>query len=240
MNYGERLEEERRTRAERLSRASYTVKECFYSPQGEGHHVGRMNVFLRFTGCNLQCSEEREGFNCDTDFQGGTRLSLGEVVQLVKDTDKGGCKRVIFTGGEPALQVDRALCDALNAEGYFLCIETNGTLPVFKVMTHGFGVHWISCSPKRGHVRVLKFVDEVRCVVREGEAPACSGIDADHYFVSPACNAPPVGSDKRLPSDWHASLADLNRRNIAWAVRWCEDHPQWRVSLQTHKVLGVR
>jgi 7-carboxy-7-deazaguanine synthase len=216
---------------------TYSIKECFYSPQGEGHRAGRMNVFLRFAGCNLQCTVEKEGFNCDTDFYKGEPMTLAQIVELVQKTDEGWCKNVIFTGGEPALQVDHDLCWALENVGYYLAIETNGTQQFPLKMRDGVGVNWVSCSPKPGAPVVIRTADEVRCVVQHGQIPDPQNIDADHYFVSPACNAPPA---KIIKLGWKSSARDFDYVNMKWAVEWCRSNPKWRISLQTHKLLGVR
>lgn len=219
---------------------TYMIKECFYSPQGEGHRVGTMNVFLRFSGCNLQCTVEKEGFNCDTNFQGGDRMTLEEVVALVKKTDTGGCRNVILTGGEPTLQLDTDLCEALHLEGYNLHLETNGTRepPRRRNSPSQWAVDWISCSPKPGSLPVLRYVNELRCVVKTGLVPETFGILADHYFVSPACWAPSAAMVHS--GEWRALPTDLDACNVHWALLWIEKNPQWRISLQLHKILGVR
>lgn len=216
---------------------SYSIKECFYSPQGEGSRVGQMHVFLRFAGCNLQCTVAKEGFNCDTDFAKGIRYTLAEVVDMVKQVDRGHCRNLIFTGGEPALQLDVTLQRALKTEGYRLSVETNGTRPLLTKKVLGFGgLDYVACSPKPGSAVAIRYANEVRCVVQPGQAPDPQGILADHYFVSPACWAPTVDG---IPG-WRSSAVDFRDDAIAWAVKWCEEHPMWRVSLQTHKILGVR
>lgn len=228
---------------------TYTVKEIFYSPQGEGHRVGLLNIFIRFAGCNLVCrdttkmtrplqgNEVSAGFDCDTDYFSGQKLTAIEIAQMVHELDRGPCKKVIFTGGEPGLQLDIELCWQLKALGYYLAIETNGTKENVECLRNTpKGLDWVSCSPKPSTQVAIRRADEVRCVVRAGQAPDPQGIDAQHYFVSPASNAPPP---EQIPG-WKASPADLNQDNIDWAVEWCSRNPNWRVSLQMHKILGVR
>lgn len=221
---------------------SYVVNEVFYSPQGEGARAGEMSVFLRFAGCNLQCAVEREGFNCDTDFAKGDRLSLAEVIQRVLDHDevyaatKGSdvlstCGWVVLTGGEPTLQADDALVAALHEAGYRVAIETNGTNPLPR------GLDFVACSPKKGHKPLITSATEVRVVLGAvGEIPDPQGIRADYYFVSPAFKAPPV----EVIAGWKASPADKSDALVAWALHYIRQNPRWRLSLQTHKLLGVR
>lgn len=230
---------------------TYMIKECFYSPQGEGHRIGTMNVFLRFSGCNLQCvdassihrtlrgKELDTGFNCDTDFQGGNRMTAEEIVALVKKTDIGHCMWVIFTGGEPTLQLDVSLCKALHLEGYSLAIETNGTglLPGVDGRTV---LDYVAVSPKPGAATILRRANEVRCVIKPGQPPDLHKIDAVHKFVSPAADAPSTSINRELPYGWKSSAEDLNGKAMRWAVEWCEQNPSWRISIQTHKILGVR
>lgn len=223
---------------------TYHVNECFYSLQGEGARAGTANVFLRFAFCNLQCvdlkklgrplqgTEVDAGFNCDTDFAKGEKMTLERVVSLVRDTDEGRCKWVILTGGEPTLQADAPLLKALRVAGYKIAIETNGTR-----MIDGHGlIDWVSCSPKRGSKVALLSASEVRVVVEPGQEPNAHGISAVHYFVSPACLAPTADKMER----WESGPRDFVQEAISWATDWCLKHPRWRVSLQTHKILGLR
>ena len=227
---------------------TYSINECFYSPQGEGHRSGTMNVFLRFAGCNLQCVDAKKldrplqgneidaGFHCDTDFAKVQKLTLEEVIDLVKKTDKGGCGWVILTGGEPTLQADSALIRALRRARYYIAIETNGTRWADILDEGDDPVDFVSCSPKPGSKIELDEASEVRCVAKAGQIPNDGGIKARHYFVSPACDAPTA--DKI--TGFHGSVADFNREAMAWAVEYCSAHPKWRVSLQIHKILNVR
>lgn len=224
----------------------YTIRECFYSLQGEGARAGTPNVFLRFAGCNLACSVAREGFNCDTDFSFGERLTLGGVLSLVKRTDKGDCKAIILTGGEPTLQVDEALLVALHHAGYYICIETNGTKPVPMAREAGAkGVDYIACSPKPQSRIALRRADEVRCVVQAGQEPDAMGVVASTYFVSPAFQAPGDVHAAREGGDWTSSPDDIDSLAVDWAVSICKRAPaewgaiRWRLSVQQHKLWGV-
>ena len=215
---------------------NYSIKEIFYSPQGEGARAGTINVFVRFAGCNLQCTKEVEGFNCDTDFYKGSPMSLGTLISQINATKNGPCQWVILTGGEPSLQADANLVSALHNAGYMVAIETNGTNPLPP------SLDYVACSPKPGsppHPSVrARYLDEIRCVIKHGMEPVHYGLNARNYFVSPACDAP---DSKVIKSGlWHARPDDLNRLNMLWAVEWCEKNPKWRISLQMHKILGVR
>ena len=193
----------------------YRINEIFYSLQGEGYWTGTPIVFVRFSGCNLQCPF------CDTDHKGFQELSGADIIAAVQ-TVGGACRRVCFTGGEPGLQLDAALVDAFHAAGYFLHVETNGTreLPV--------GLDWITLSPKdqvrglsgNGKV-VLKRADEVKLVLAPGVEPsAWADFPATWHFLQP-CD-------------------EGGKANTAEVTAYIEAHPSWRLSLQTHKLLGIR
>jgi organic radical activating enzyme len=200
---------------------SYKLADIFYSLQGEGHRKGSANVFVRFAGCNLDCSVNTHGFDCDTDFD--MTDSFDTAPALVHEVIRfwGGRpwdhRAVILTGGEPTLQVNDELVRALRAAHFYVAIETNGTRSV------PAGVHWVSCSPKRGEDVVLRYVDELRYVVAAGDQvpdPACQ---AAHYFVSPAFNG-----DQVQPGA-------LER-----CIDICRSTPPWRLSVQDHKAWGVQ
>lgn len=190
----------------------YRVNEIFYSLQGEGFWTGTPMVFVRFSGCNLRCPF------CDTDHREGRPMRAEEIVQAVRAT--GSCKRVCLTGGEPLLQLDGELVDALHAAGYQLHLETNGTREVPE------GLDWVTLSPKEDVVVngkvVLERADELKLVLAPGADPAkWAGFPASWYFLQPC--AAPDGS-----------------ANTAETVAYIQAHPQWRLSLQTHKLLNIR
>ncbi len=200
----------------------YHVAEIFYSLQGEGHRKGTANIFLRFAGCNLQCNVAEHGFDCDTDFT--ARETFGNADHLVNrlldfwSDEYFGKPSVILTGGEPTLQVDDALIDDLKAAGFYIAIETNGTNPVHP------GIDWVSCSPKPGEMMVIASCDEVRVVIDEGQMPGDELLPkAKHYFVSPAFDGNTIKPGA-----------------LEWAIDWCLSAPLWRLSVQDHKVWGVR
>ena len=210
---------------------SYAVKEIFYTLQGEGLQAGRAAVFCRFAGCNLWSGREadRPGAACnfcDTDFV-GTDGSLGgryaDAAALA--TRIAGCWRgagrlrrfVVLTGGEPLLQLDAALIDALHAEGFEIAVETNGTLAA------PAGIDWLCVSPKAGSPLVQRSGDELKVVVPQ------PGLDLG------ALERLDFASLRVQPMD-----GPMRERNTEWAVQWCMDHPRWALSVQTHKMLGIR
>lgn len=202
---------------------SYVINEMFYSLQGEGARAGTANVFVRFAGCNLTCSKAQEGFDCDTDFSSGTRMTLDEVlrwaIELAARGANTGMPGVIFTGGEPTLQLDDALCEAFAERGFMTCMETNGLREAPKALD------WISCSPKTAeHTLQVGAVNELRYVRAANQALPKPRLSADHYFLSPAFN-----DDERE-----------FRANLAWCIRLCKENPQWRLSMQQHKLWSVR
>jgi organic radical activating enzyme len=196
---------------------TYRVNEIFYSLQGEGVRAGTANLFLRFSKCNLTCKVETHGFDCDTEFESGRDLSLDEIVAEFRALSPA-CRWVILTGGEPALQVDEELIDTLHAAGYALAIETNGSfaLPA--------GIDWITVSPKVAeHAIRQRRAHEVKYVRGHGQAIPQTVVEADHYLISPA-----------FAGD------GLDPRALAWCLRLVEENPTWRLSIQQHKVWGVR
>lgn len=196
----------------------YIVNEIFYSPQGEGVRWGTPNIFLRFAGCNLTCSKDGEqGFDCDTEFTSGRKLTANDMLAEIRQIAPQATA-IIFTGGEPSLQLDADLIRFFKAAGFYLAIETNGTkeLPP--------GLDWITVSPKTAeHTIRQKTASEVKYVRARGQAIPRPSVKADHYVISPACQ--PHGYD---PAD------------MAWCVNLVKENPTWRLSLQTHKLLRVR
>ncbi len=208
---------------------TYTVKEIYYTLQGEGAQAGRAAVFMRFAGCNLWSGLERDRGEavcrfCDTDFVGtdgpggGKFADAAALVEAVAAQWPGGGKPyVVCTGGEPLLQLDEAAIAALHAGGFEIAIETNGTLEPPP------GIDWICVSPKAGAVQKLTHGSELKLVYpQEGGAPErYAGQAFQHFFLQP--------------------MDDANQAaNIEAATQYCLAHPQWRLSLQTHKLIGIR
>ena len=196
---------------------AYTVNEIFYSLQGEGVRAGTANLFLRFSGCNERCRVETHGFDCDTDSAGGRKMTSAEIVAGLREAGPG-CEWVVLTGGEPALQVDRALIDGLHEAGYKLAIETNGTIEL------PAGLDWITVSPKveEGVIRQRK-ADEVKYVRACGQGIPETVVEAKYHLISPA---------------FEGNRLDPNV--LDWCVELVKRNPPWRLSVQMHKAWGVR
>ena len=211
------------------SAVAYSVKEIFHTLQGEGAHAGRPAVFCRFAGCNLWSGREQDREKavcrfCDTDFvgtdgPGGGRFeTAADLARAIAATWRGDDARrfVVCTGGEPLLQLDRALIDALHAERFEIAIETNGTLEP------PAGIDWICVSPKAGSTLALSRGDELKLVYPQpgAEPERFEGLAFTHFFLQ--------------PMDGPARV-----ENTELAVEYCLAHPRWRLSLQTHKLIGI-
>lgn len=220
----------------------YKVNEIFFTLQGEGAHSGIPAVFLRFSGCNLRCPW------CDTDFAEYTEMTaeqiLNEMLSLY-DVPNERRKMCVLTGGEPSLQVDKALIDALHAAGFYICIETNGTHPLPE------GIDWITCSPKmvplphpqpheKGEIPsrlALQKANEVKVVFTGTYDPEVwrTKIEAEHWMLQPLR----YNGDLLMESgidEW----SDDKNDNLDETVRYILLHPFWRLSVQLHKIAGLR
>lgn len=209
---------------------TYSVKEIFYTLQGEGAQTGHAAVFLRFAGCNLWSGLERDRNAavcrfCDTDFVGTngvgggkfeTATQLAQTVNRRWPTQRAGQKLVVCTGGEPLLQLDPTLIDALHEQGFRIAVETNGTIKA------PAGIDWICVSPKSTAPLNQSTGDELKLVYPQPDAPpaAFEGLPFKHFFLQ--------------PMDGEAVA-----QNTQTAIQYCLEHPQWRLSLQTHKWLGI-
>ena len=211
---------------------AYTVKELFYTLQGEGAQTGRAAVFCRFAGCNLWSGREADRARavcrfCDTDFlgtdgEGGGRFAdaeaLAQAVAARWPQGAGGRPYVVCTGGEPLLQLDAPLIDALHARGFEVAVETNGTQPA------PAGLDWICVSPKAGAPLVLTAGDELKLVYPQQETEAqperFAALAFRHFFVQP------LDGPERADA-------------LAACIDYCQRHPQWRLSLQMHKLIGI-
>lgn len=204
---------------QKVSAGKFAVNEIFYSLQGEGANAGTPMVFLRFAECNLRCSIKNSGFNCDTEFSSSRELSLDEVLSEIAKLSPAA-KWVILTGGEPGLQVSESLVSALHESGYKIAIETNGTVKLPK------NIDWITVSPKSAeHTLRQRTANEVKYVRTKGMALPLTSIEADHYFISPAFQAD--GSLAKEDLDW---CVDLSKESAG----------KWKLSVQMHKLLGLR
>jgi len=208
----------------------YAVKEAFLTLQGEGRHVGRVAVFCRFAGCNLWSGREKDRGEadcrfCDTDFvgtdgEGGGAFFTAEklAAHLAGLWGEARARRfAVLTGGEPLLQVDPALIAALHAQGFEIAVETNGTLPAPE------GLDWICVSPKAGAPLALTRGDELKLVFPQpgAEPERYEGLEFREFLLQPM-DGPEIS------------------RNTKAAIDYCLAHPRWRLSLQTHKVIGVK
>lgn len=205
---------------------TYMVKEIFRTLQGEGANVGRPAVFIRFSGCNLWSGRERDRAEavckfCDTEFVGGDRIkNADDLADMAERIWDGGPQNrfVVLTGGEPALQVDRSLLDALRSRHFFTAIETNGTIPLKA------SPDWITVSPKTRELKVMDG-DELKLIYpQEDVSPG----DFEHlkfgrFYLQP----------KWERWSWR------RKRNLGDAMRLCDVHRQWRLSIQMHKVVGI-
>jgi 7-carboxy-7-deazaguanine synthase len=214
---------------------SYAVKEIFYTLQGEGVHTGRAAVFCRFAGCNLWSGRDQDRADavcqfCDTDFvgtdgDGGGKFATADELAAevaskwpagLGEARDAGSRFVVCTGGEPLLQLDAALIEALHRQRFTIAIETNGTIAV------PAGVDWVCVSPKANASLVVTRGSELKVVYpQETEPGAYLDLDFEHFFIQPMDGPDAAGS-------------------LRAAIQYCADHPRWRLSLQTHKLIGIR
>lgn len=208
---------------------SYAVKEIFLTLQGEGAQAGRRAVFLRFAGCNLWSGREEDRATatcqfCDTDFVGTNGENGGKYADAAALADKvqslwgeaGGTPYVVITGGEPMLQLDAALIDALHARGFEIGVESNGTLPAVP------GIDWLCISPKAGSDVVQTKGNELKLVWPQpgSDWQTMESWSFDHFLIQPMDSV-------------------ARAENLQAAIQFVMDHPKWRLSLQNHKALGL-
>lgn len=209
---------------------TYSVKEMFYTLQGEGANAGRPSVFCRFAGCNLWSGREEDRSSaicqfCDTDFvgtdgDGGGKFAMAQDLALAIAAfwPQGQAHRfVVLTGGEPLLQVDAALVQALHDQNFTIAVETNGTV------VPPDGIDWLCVSPKAGSALVVRSGQELKLVYPQaGNHPQeFEQLHFEHHYLQPM-DGP------------------LAAANTAAAIAYCQSHPQWRLSVQTHKLIGIR
>lgn len=210
---------------------TYSVKEIFYTLQGEGGQSGRPAVFCRFAGCNLWSGLEKDRATavckfCDTDFVGtdgdgggkfSTAQELAAAIAAKWSARVGGIPLVVCTGGEPLLQLDDALVSAIHAQGIEIAVETNGTQPAPD------GIDWLCVSPKADAPLVLSRSDELKLVFPQAglDPQDVEGFDARHFFLQPM-----DGPERE--------------KNTQLAIAYCMAHPKWRLGLQSHKLIGIR
>jgi len=196
----------------------YSINEIFYSYQAEGYWAGTPAVFIRFAGCNMRCEF------CDTEFLTGIDMSVSEILANIGDYPS---KFVVLTGGEPLMQDTTELVSALKQGGYYVAVETNGTYPARHEL-----FDWITISPKSDKLK-LKICNELKVVLGIDEDPETYGIQAEHKFISPKnpTHNRPIGSHTAQFFDPHVAQ---------YCHRYVLKHPEWRLTFQTHKVIGVQ
>lgn len=208
---------------------TYRIKEIYFTQQGEGKNTGRDFVFVRFSGCNLWSGKEKNRESaickfCDTDFYGVNGINGGiyeakELVEMIKSLWVADTSpiSVVLTGGEPLLQLDDELVTELKKEAIYIAVETNGTLKAPE------GIDWICMSPKAGTEIKLKAGSEIKVVYPQKnlEPEEFSDLDFKNFFIQPM-------DSQELEA------------NVAKSIKFCMDNPKWRLSLQTHKILGIR
>ncbi|MDR5898779.1 7-carboxy-7-deazaguanine synthase [Halomonas vilamensis] len=213
----------------------YHVKEAFYTLQGEGAQAGRASVFCRFSGCNLWSGREKDRSSaqcqfCDTGFVGTDGLNggrfhdapaLAQHLHALWPDSTHGTPYVVFTGGEPLLQLDNALINALHDSGFEIAVETNGTLPAPE------GIDWLCVSPKGLNSLAITTGQELKLVYPQDDAApeAFADLAFTHFLLQPM-------DTSFLPD------ASAQEKAVSQATKYCLNHPQWRLSMQIHKIAG--
>lgn len=204
----------------------YHVNEIFYSIQGEGVRAGSPNIFVRFQGCNLRCDVapglvSPGGFACDTEFVSGREMTAVDILSECRNLTLS-CRNIIFTGGEPGLQIDEELLTVFEKENYFQAAETNGTVDLTKL--YAFGLNWITLSPKIAEHAIKCFqANEIKYVRGYGQEVPRPAATAIHKLISPAFEGNQV-----------------DKRTLEWCVSLVKNNPTWQLSIQQHKFWGVR
>lgn len=212
------LPAEYRKFAPALPEGQYRVNEIFYSLQGEGALAGTPMVFVRFSNCNLRCRWHTQGFDCDTEFVSGREMRAEDIVdEAVRLNPQSGW--ILFTGGEPGLQLDTQLIQHAKMRGWLLAVETNGTIELPP------DLDWICVSPKTAeHTIRQRVASEVKYVRHAGMALPQPSVVAKHHFISPA---------------FRPDLS-VSREDVEWCIKLVKENPTWRLSVQSHKLLNIR
>ncbi len=188
----------------------YFVNQIFYSIHGEGVRYGIPHVFVRFGRCNMTCSF------CDTEFESGRDMSAVQVLEMAQQMG-GECKNALFCGGEPLLQLDTCLIELFKQAGWYISVETNGTVEA------PAGIDWITCSPKIAeHAVKIQTADELKYVRSLGQGIPQPKCQADYLLLSPLFQG-----------------SDLDKKTMLWCVELVKDNPAWRLTVQHHKFWGV-
>lgn len=196
------------------------VSELFYSLQGEGHRAGTANIFIRLQGCKAKHACAALGIKCDTEFESGKPMTIAEIYAWIEQ-NAPMCRNIIWTGGEPAQQLTVEVTEYFRQEGFYQCIETSGLFPVDEL-----GIDFVSVSPKVAeHILKKNFpkgCDELRYVRHKGQEIPQPQIKASHYFVSP-----------------HSDGWEINGENLQHCIKLAQNYPDWRLSIQQHKIWTV-
>lgn len=197
-----------------MKEKTYRINEIFYSLQGEGRWSGRPAVFIRFSGCNLRCPF------CDTNFKTHSDMTLADIIDAIREWKN--CGFVVLTGGEPTLQLDAKLVEALHNEGFYVAIESNGTKPM------PVRVDWVTISPKAAYVEnaqpAIESCQELKVVYDGEHEPSKFGITAENLYIQPCDTGDAI----------------KNKEIIRRCIDWVKEHPEWKLSLQTQKIINVR
>lgn len=210
---------------------NYKVNEIFWSPQGEGMRAGQMSVFIRLTGCNLRCNRDQDlkspgGFDCDTEFVSGVWMDKEQIIETAKSLVnqskewwKDNKAWVVFTGGEPSLQLDQDLINTFHENNFLCAIETNGSNSIDHL-----GLDWITVSPKVAEHCVRQLTaDEVKYVRGFGQGIPIPTCKAKNQLISPAFSG-----------------GTIDNNAMEWCLKLIKENPQWRLSVQQHKAWKVR
>lgn len=201
------------------NRSTLSVSEIFYSLQGEGARAGSANVFVRLQGCKAKDACYASGIRCDTEFESGQEMTLSEIFSWIENNAPQS-KSIIWTGGEPAGALTGTIVEQFREKGFYQAIETSGLFAVPE------NLDWISVSPKVAeHVVKKNFpegVDELRYVRHRGQSIPAPLVSANHYFLSP-----------------HSDGFNINSENLRHCIELCKENPQWKLSLQTHKIWKI-
>lgn len=197
-----------------MKEKTYRINEIFYSLQGEGRWSGRPAVFIRFSGCNLRCPF------CDTNFKTHTDMTLADIIDSIHEWKN--CGFVVLTGGEPTLQLDAELVEALHNEGFYVAVESNGTKPM------PVRVDWVTISPKAAYVEnarpIIESCQELKVVYDGEHEPSTFGVMAENLYIQPCDTGDTVKNDEIIHR----------------CIEWVKEHPEWKLSLQTQKIINVR
>jgi len=213
-----------------MTLARYNISEIFFSIQGEGARVGMASVFVRFAGCNLRCRmmkgpKSPGGFDCDTDSDNGKPMSASDICDRITACSSSllpGMRAIVLTGGEPMLQLDYELLRAIRRVAGYVAVETNGTIAV---SMSGSLIDYVTVSPKVPFGDLAqRYAHELRVVVPAGRSPAeYERVNASRWYVSPVYQSNSYNSD-----------------SLAYCIQWVKENPRWRLSLQTHKWIGIQ